>query len=104
MAAAADPALEQDQRQGAFVVAGLLYRGLAQFGDPRFLGARSVAGDGEPHQARGALAHAMLAVEQDAAEDRLRLVVALVGGEDEPRHRALGIALDAIAVQIERSK
>ena len=66
-----------------------LHRGLAQLGDPRLLGARPVAGDGEPHQADARWRDAVLAVEQHAAEQRLRLVVALVGGEHEPRHRAL---------------
>ena len=50
------------------VVAGLLDRGVAQLGDPGHLGARAVAGDGQPHQARGALTKAVLAAEQDAAE------------------------------------
>ena len=50
-------------------------------------GPAAVLGDDQPEQPERSLARHLLAVEQHAAEQRLRTMIALVGGEPQPARR-----------------
>src|SRR6516225_9343082 len=76
-----------------------------QFLDPSVLWAGRIAREREPHQAARGLTRYELALEQHVAEQRLRLILALVGGEAEPARRELRIlrpngSFDVDAAQI----
>src|SRR5271165_6366267 len=78
------PVLEHLQRHGAVVVGGLGESAVVVFLDPGLVRTGAVAGERQPHQAAGGLPRQAVAVEQHLAEQRLRLVLALLRGKAKP--------------------
>src|SRR5262249_47224903 len=81
---ALNPVLEHLQCHCAILCGGLRDRLVVACLDPGLVRPCAVARQGEPHQAARRLPGQPLTVEQHLAEQRLRLVLALLGGKPEP--------------------
>src|SRR3954451_21656519 len=79
--AALHPMLEHLQRRGAVTVRALGDRLVVAFLDAGLVRRGAVARQGQLHQAAGSFARQLIAVEQHLAEQRLRLVLALLRGK-----------------------
>src|SRR6476661_7702384 len=84
LAAALHPLLQHLEAHGAVVVGRLGEGAVVAFLDPGLFGTGAVTRQRQPHQAARGLPRQLVAVEQHLAEQRLRLVLALLGGEPEP--------------------
>src|ERR1700676_1159408 len=82
--AALHPVLEHLQRHRAVVLGRLGDRRVVALLDPGFVRRGAVARQRQPHQPAGGLTRQLVAVEQHLAEQRLRLVLALLSGQTEP--------------------
>src|SRR5262245_54778836 len=69
--------------------------------NPGLVWAGGILGDDQPEQAERSLARYLLALEQQAAEQRLRAMVALVGGQPQPARRLDGVLGRAFAGEVE---
>ena len=90
--------------QGPLAVAGLRERAAIHLGDPILVRTGAVLGDDEPEQPERGLARNVLALEQHAAEQGLRPVIALVGRESQPTRGLDGVLRRALAIEVEPSE
>src|SRR4051794_34764045 len=82
--AALHPLLQHLEAHGAAAVGGLGEGAAVGFPEPALISAGAVTRQRQLHQAARGLPRQAVAVEQHLAEQRLRLVLALLGGEAEP--------------------
>src|SRR5262249_34313406 len=83
---------------------GLGERVRVHVGNPGFIRPGGVLGDDEPEQPERGLAGHVLALEQHAAEQSLRPVIALVGRQPQPPRRLDGVLRRAFAKEVESSE
>ncbi len=77
--------------QCSLLVGGLGERGSVRVGNPALVRPGAVLGDDQPEQAKRSLPRHVLALEQHGAEQGLRPMLALVGGEPQPARRLDGV-------------
>src|SRR6266540_4992380 len=90
--------------RGTLAVAGLGKRAGIHLSNPRLVRAGGVLRYDEPKQPERSLAGNLFALEQHAAEQRLRPVIAFIGGQAQPARRLDRVLGCAFAEQVEPSE